>query len=489
MLKKTMKLLLAGGMALSIAPVSTQPLFAADTPINLALNKTTTTSESETDYYTGAKAVDGIVNRDVPNAQQSRWATNTHADSRAMWLEVDLGEETTFQSFVIAWERTNIAGYQIQVSDTGGADGEWNTVYTKSGDADISAVNENIHLEAPVASRFVRLYVDNYNGGEMDWQSVSVYEFQIYENEIPADLLPDENYNLEGTATASDYEPTTGDTQAPGKAIDGNATTRWATNVSQSIAERTLTVTLPASQRVQYFRIIWERLNIESYHIDVAADDSDNFETVYSTDTPITSINEVITLDAPVWAKQIRLVVDGYNGGDISWPNVSVAEFESYAVEPAQISEDATVEEVASQLGAPTLNEDGRALILPEVPENFTVEFLADYEQIIDREGNIYKPLTGRTISGVYKVTKDDGTHAESAEFTVEVGGQYADEGENAKPAVIPELAEWHGASGTFAVSETSRIVIAEDRRISRQMPQRPCRPIMRMTAASRWKS
>ena len=463
MLKKTMKLLLAGGMALSMLPVQAQPLFAADTPVNLALNKTTTTSESETDYYTGAKAVDGIVNRDVPNAQQSRWATNTHADSRAMWLEVDLGEETTFQSFVIAWERTNIAGYQIQVSDTGGADGEWNTVYTKSGDADISAVNENIHLEAPVTSRFVRLYVDNYNGGEMDWQSVSVYEFQIYENEIPANLLPDENYNLEGTATASDYEPTTGDTQAPGKAIDGNTTTRWATNVSQSIAERTLTVTLPASQRVQYFRIIWERLNIESYHIDVAADDSDNFETVYSTDTPITSINEVISLEAPVWAKQIRLVVDGYNGGDISWPNVSVAEFESYAVEPAQISEDATVEEVASQLGAPTLNEDGTALILPEVPENFTVEFLADYEQIIDREGNIYKPLTGRTISGVYKVTKDDGTHAESAEFTVEVGGQYADEGENAKPAVVPELAEWHGASGTFAVSETSRIVIAED--------------------------
>ncbi len=463
MLKKTMKLLLAGGMALSMLPVQAQPLFAADTPVNLALNKTTTTSESETDYYTGAKAVDGIVNRDVPNAQQSRWATNTHADSRAMWLEVDLGEETTFQSFVIAWERTNIAGYQIQVSDTGGADGEWNTVYTKSGDADISAVNENIHLEAPVTSRFVRLYVDNYNGGEMDWQSVSVYEFQIYENEIPADLLPDENYNLEGTATASDYEPTTGDTQAPGKAIDGNTTTRWATNVSQSIAERTLTVTLPASQRVQYFRIIWERLNIESYHIDIAADDSDNFETVYSTDTPITSINEVITLEAPVWAKQIRLVVDGYNGGDISWPNVSVAEFESYAVEPAQISEDATAEEVASQLGAPTLNAEGTALILPEVPENFTVEFLADYEQIIDREGNIYKPLTGRTISGVYKVTKDDGTHAESAEFTVEVGGQYADEGENAKPAVVPELAEWHGASGTFAVSETSRIVIAED--------------------------
>ena len=56
----------------------------------------------------------------------------------------------------------------------------------------------------------------------------------------------------------------------------------------------------------------------------------------------------MISLDTPVWAKQIRLVVDGYNGGDNDWPNVSVAEFESYAVEPAQISEDATAEDVAS---------------------------------------------------------------------------------------------------------------------------------------------
>ena len=441
-------------------PVQAQPLFAVEAPVNLALNKVATSSENETDYYTAAKAVDGIVNRDVSDKkQQSRWATNTHSDGKAMWLKVDLGEAQTFQSFVLAWERTNITGYEIQVSDSG-ADDSWETVYTKAGDEGISGINENIHLEEAVTARYVRLYIDGYNGGDNNWRSVSVYDFQIYENEIPSTVLPDENYSLEGTATASDYEPTTGDTQRAEMAIDGNKLTRWATNSSSAIAERTLTVTLPASQWVQYFRIIWERLNIESYHIDVAADDSDNFTTVYSTDTPITKTNELITLEKGVWAKQIRLVVDGYNGGDINWPNVSVAEFESYAMEPAQISEGASAEEVASMLDAPVINEDGTALTMPEVPENFTVEFLADYEQVIDRDGNIYKPLTGKTIKGVYKVTKADGTHAESDEFTLEVSGQYADEGENAKPIVIPELAEWHGASGTFAPTEASRIVI-----------------------------
>ena len=39
------------------------------------------------------------------------------------------------------------------------------------------------------------------------------------------------------------------------------------------------------------------------------------FEVVYTKADPITSTNEVISLDAPVWAKKIRLTVDGYNGG------------------------------------------------------------------------------------------------------------------------------------------------------------------------------
>ena len=50
MLKKTMKLLLAGGMALSMLPVQAQPLFAVEAPVNLALNKVATSSENETEY-------------------------------------------------------------------------------------------------------------------------------------------------------------------------------------------------------------------------------------------------------------------------------------------------------------------------------------------------------------------------------------------------------------------------------------------------------
>ena len=447
------------GLATPFAPLTAEA--AGEEPVNLAIGATATANDSETNDYTAEKAIDGIVNRDAPKPQ-SRWATNTSSAQTPKILTVNLGEAKTFQSFVIAWERTNITGYEIQTSDTGGSDAsEWTTVYEKDGTEPISELNENIHLAKPVEAQFVRLYVDGYALNPGNWQSVSVYEFQIYENEIPDDLLPEENYNLEGTAEASDYEPTEGDTQAASMAIDGDQSTRWATNKSSAEEARTLTVTLPASQRVQFFRIIWERLNIESYKIETAESDDAAFETVYTCGSPITQVNEVISLDAPVWAKKIRLTVDGYNGGSNDWPNVSVAEFESYAVEPAQISEDATPEEIVDLLAAPTVRADGRALVLPEVPEGFGIQFLADYEQVVDRGGTIYQPLTDMTISGIYKVNKGDEYAEGSTEYQIEIPGMYEDSGVNEKPTVIPELAEWYGGTeeGSFTIG--SRILVS----------------------------
>ena len=449
-LKKLSACILAAAMTVTLAaPFSplAEVKAAGEEAVNLAIGATATASESESGtQYTAAKAIDGNADRDVEKAQQSRWATNQLDGERDAWLQVKMNGQHWIQSFVIVWERTNITNYKIQVTKASDPqEDDWETVYTKEGSEDISGEIENIHLPEKVAAESVRLYVEGYNGGTSGWQSVSVYEFQIYEDQIQNEFLPEENYNLEGTAEASDYEPTDDNRQVPDKAIDGDQTTRWATNKSSSEEARTLAVTLPASQRVQFFRIIWERLNIESYKIEVAESDNAEFKEVYTKADPITSTNEVISLDAPVWAKKIRLTVDGYNGGDNDWPNVSVAEFESYAVEPASISSDATPEEVADLLGAPSVNADGTALILPEVPEGFTVEFLADYEEVVGKDGTIYAPLTDKTVKGIYKVTKGEESAEGSVEYTVEIPGRYDGEGANAKPTVIPELAEWYG--------------------------------------------
>ena len=452
---------LAAAMILGVAVPASPVTVQAAEPVNLALNATATANDTETDDYQASKAVDGVVNRDAPKPQ-SRWATNPSADQAPKILTVNLGEKKTFQSFVIAWERLNITAYKIEIADSNDEQTEWTTVYTKSGTDPISDLNENIHLPEAVEAQYVRLYVDGYNLNPGNWQSVSVYEFQVYEDEIPGEILPEENYCLEGTATASDFEPTTGNTQAPDKAIDGDKATRWATNNSANgEADRALTITLPAAQRVQYFKIIWEKANITNYTIAVNTVDDGEFQTVYTNDTPITNTQQIIALPNPVWAKQIKLNVTGYTESVANWWNVSVAEFEAYAVEPGSIKDDSTAQEIADVLTAPVVNEEeGKLKITETVPEGVTVEFLADYEQVVGKDGTIYQPLTDKEIKLIYKVTKDGESAEGTVEHTVTIPGKYETAGTNKKPTVIPELAEWYGGDqeGSFSIDKNAAI-------------------------------
>ena len=464
-LKKLSACILAAAMTVTLAaPFSplAEVKAAGEEAVNLALGATATANDIETNDYPASKAIDGVVNREAAKPQ-SRWATNPNSSQEPKILTLDLGAEKTFQSFVIAWERLNITSYEIQTSETGAADGEWTKIYEKEGDDPISDLNENIHLAEPVTAQYVRLYVDGYSLNPGNWQSVSVYEFQIYEDQIPSDILPEENYCLEGTAAASDYEKTEGDTQAPGKAIDGDKATRWATNdAGNGTTARTLTITLPAAQRVQYFKINWEKTNIKKYTIDVNTVNDGEFQTVYTQDQQIDNTQQIISLESPVWAKQIRLNITEYGESVSNWWNVSVAEFAAYAVEPGSVKEDSTAQEIADVLSAPTVNTEEMKLEISEtVPDGTVVEFLADYEQVVGKDGTIYQPLTEKEINLIYKVTKDGESAEGTVEHTVTIPGQYENAGTNAKPVVIPELAEWYGGTeeGAVTISDSTKIV------------------------------
>ncbi len=442
--------------------VNAEPSDSAE-PVNLAIGAEASANDVETSDYTADKAIDGIVNRDAPKPQ-SRWATNTSSTQAPKILTVKFDKAETFQSFVIAWERDNITSYKIETSDSGD---EWTTVYEKAGDGTISEIDENIHLAEPVTAQYVRLYVDGYIPGDSNWQSVSVYEFQIYEDEIPDDVLPQENYCLEGTAEVSDYEETSSNpgSQNGAKAIDGDMSTRWASNnAGNGTTARTLTVTLPASQRVQYFKIFWEKANIIKYTIDVSESDSGEFKTVYTNNEQIANTQQTISLDAPVWAKKIRLNVTEYGQAVANWWNVSVKEFEAYAVEPGAIKEDSTAQEIADILSAPVVNtEDMKLELSEEVPESAEVEFLADYEQIVGKDGTIYQPLTDTAVKVIYKVTKDDESVEGSTEYTVSIPGIHNNAGINEKPTVIPELAEWYGGTEAGSFTVGSRILVSQN--------------------------
>ena len=103
---------------------------------------------------------------------------------------------------------------------------------------------------------------------------------------------------------------------------------------------------------------------------------------------------------------------------------------------------------------------------MPEVPEGYEISFVgADYEQIVDRDLTVYQPLVTKTVKMNFNVKKagDDSTAVDSKEYTMTVTGKYtAEDGDNAKPNVMPELAEWKGAKGgSFEISDSSRIVVA----------------------------
>lgn len=401
------------GLAAPLAPLSVE---AADEVKNLAIGSTATVNDKETDYWGADKAVDGIVNRTAAKRDQSRWATNVGGDADAKWLKIDLKEAKTFQSFVLAWERRNITGYKIQISQTG-EDNSWEDVYTKTGASHISHINENIHLPEAKTARYVRLYIDGYTANAADdqtnWRSVSLYDFQIYANEIPDTVLPDENYCLEGTAEASNFEEVQSEPgkQGPAKAIDGDLTTRWATESDgKGTTARTLTVKLPAAQWVEYVKIDWEMPasgvpTPKKYTIEAAEKEGGEFTVVHTNSEQVTKAEQIIKLDKPVWAKELKLNVTEYGAATGTWYNVSVAEFGAYAMKPESgvIDENATAKQIADKLAAPTVKADKTGLEWQDVPEGVTVEFLADYEQVVGRDGKIYQPLRETTVKGIYK--------------------------------------------------------------------------------------
>ncbi len=61
--------------------------------------------------------------------------------------------------------------------------------------------------------------------------------------------------------------------------------------------------------------------------------------------------------------------------------------------ESGVIDGNATAKQIADKLAAPTVKADKNGLEWQDVPEGVTVEFLADYEQVVGRDGKIYQRL------------------------------------------------------------------------------------------------
>ena len=427
--------------------------------VNYALNSKVTASNQEVANQWGPeKAVDGIVNRDAAKPEQSRWSTEQSTTQEARTLTLDLGTVKTFSQFVIEWERTNITNFKISVSDT--ENGEYKDVYVKEDGKNITSLTSRISLEEAATGRFVRLTVNGYTLNPGNWQSVSLYEFKV--------LGEAENLS-KGAIVKADGHETDDFTEA--KAIDGDDTTRWASPVA--LGEHWISLDYGKEISIQSFKIHWERTNATKYRLEKSSDGT-NWESVVSFEKKPDSYQQIINLDEPINTQHVRLFIEEFdpkgapeNGNEVTWDTVGIYEFETYAGKLEEPENTRDPQEIADNLEIPELIEgDSKKFTMPKVPEEFEISFVgADYEQILDRDLTVYQPLVTQQIKMNFnvKAAGKDGKAVDSKEYTMTVTGKYEqEEGDNAKPAVIPELAEWKGAKGgEFAVKDGSRIVVA----------------------------
>ena len=425
--------------------------------VNFALGGSATASNTEAgqeNVWGPDKTIDGIVNRDAAKANQSRWATDMGTVERV--LTVDLKEEKTFDEFNIEWERANIKNFSIKVSNN---NSDFTEVYNKSDNTNITDLKTNIKLNNTVSGRYVKLSIYGYDGGVLNWPSVSLYEFEIIGDLVEEDeeVDPTTNIALNKPATASSIEAST---LTPNKAVDGakGKSSRWASAVRSN--EEWLRVDLGKKSQIKTVVIDWERRNATNYEIQISDNDS-TWTTVKSINSHPKYVNDKIVLDNTVEGRYIRLLIKSHAlsdqvSGGVEWNNVSVEEFSVY---PGIIED--TIQDVVKTITVPTIGANDEKLIMPTVPDGFDIKFVgADYEQIIGRDLTIYKPIVNTKVTVTFEVSKGN-EKAFTDSIEVNVPGKYTSEPDaNVKPVVIPEIREWLGLSGNFEVNDSSRIVI-----------------------------
>ena len=152
----------------------TQPT-PQDPTENVALGKTAYSSSNETASLTADKAFDGDV-----STKSSRWSSNV--GNPPHWLYVDLGETRDIKTVRIFWETRKATNYEIQISDNAE---DWEPVKTMTERP--ASKTDTIALDEKVQARYVRLYISASDAKDPDssgtWNSISVYEMEIYGGE------------------------------------------------------------------------------------------------------------------------------------------------------------------------------------------------------------------------------------------------------------------------------------------------------------------
>lgn len=243
---------------------------------NLALNVPVVASTVETTW--GANyAVDGN--------SGTRWASLA-TDNQ--WIYVDLGSVKSIGRVILFWEAAYAKSYQIQTSNDAS---NWMTVYTTTNGQGGREV-----LNFSGTGRYVRMLGVTRATG----YGYSLWDFEVYSGSGSASSTATSTASssssvassgassvassvASGTNVALNKTAVTSTTEAAGmegaKAVDGNSTTRWA---SQATDAQWIYVDLGGTYNINKVVLNWEAAYGKAYQIQVSAD-ATNWTQIYAT--------------------------------------------------------------------------------------------------------------------------------------------------------------------------------------------------------------
>jgi hypothetical protein len=138
---------------------------------NISQGKSTTTSSANS-TYTGAKAVDGILN--VPaDGNPSRWITATAADGGIHWLEIDLDGQFAIRYLTIYRDGSQGQQKNKEFQVQAWVDEIW-VPFVSETDYTANIYSKVLDGELPITNK-VRYYVPSYTNNR-----VRLYEIEIY---------------------------------------------------------------------------------------------------------------------------------------------------------------------------------------------------------------------------------------------------------------------------------------------------------------------
>lgn len=410
---------------------------------NIALDKVVVASSAIAGNE-GSNAVDGKID--------TKWEVGNISTNPS--IIVDLGKEESFEKITLKWASNFAFRYKLYVAKTDQKYGQ--VLFHEEG----TGGDEEWEMEENTIARYVKIELIEAKSGE---STIGLKELEVLR--VKKDTSNDPvNIALNKPAYASGNEANL-DRLGPGGAFDGKYSNdyneRWSSgNITKS--PQWIYVDLEAEMTFSSIHIFWENAFATKYVLQYSNDvgTDKNWITFVNVDDGKGSW-EKFDFD-PITARFVRLYATASNGVGSAKP-ISIWEMEIYE----EVNNSLTVDDIAKDftIGTITSNMD-KMPVYHYDNDNIVAEiFCSDTDFVVEDNGMIHKPLVDKEVLVIY-IIKDKRTNAtkEMKNIPVIIPGQNSVAlDSNPVPTTVPTIQEWNGATGTYQLTNNSRIIVQDE--------------------------